>query len=98
MGVAVGAAAMAEREQRETRGGDDFKVVNRSKTLGKAARPGDVVADHCLQAIQPVKTQQEPEFQRPEAPAKRDRPFGIVDDAVAAMGFQIFRLDRQGFD
>ena len=42
-----------------------------------------------------VRAQQEPQFQRAEAPAERHRPFGIVDDAVAAVRLQEFRLDGQ---
>ena len=54
-----------------------------------------MVADHLAQPLQPMRPEQEPQFQRPEPPAERHRPFRIVDDAVAAVGLQEFRLDRQ---
>src|SRR5262249_1337051 len=60
------------------------------------AAPGDVVADHGAQPLQPVGAQHEPQFQRAEATAERHGPLGIVDHAVAAVRLQEFWADSEG--
>ena len=87
-----------EGKQRQERLGDDFEIRFGGKALRQILRPGDMVADHRPQAFEAVIAQQEPELQRAEAAAERHRPFRIVDDAVMAMGAQIFGLDRQRAD
>ena len=55
---------------------------------GQRVRPAHMAADHSAQALEPMAAHQEPQLESPEAPAERDRPFTIVDDAFAAMGLR----------
>ena len=48
--------------------------------------PGDVIADHVAQRLDPIGADHEPQLQRAEATAERHRPFAVVDEAVAGRG------------
>src|SRR5262249_61971701 len=38
---------------------------------------------------------EDPQLRRAEAPPQRDGPFAVVDDALAAVGLEKLRLDRE---
>src|SRR6056297_213729 len=73
---------------------DDFETVHLSDQLADLTGPKHMIAKPLLQTVKAVASDQEPDLQGPEAPARRNGPLGITCDRSACR-LQVLRLDLE---
>src|SRR6266849_10781513 len=54
-----------------------------------------MISDHISQSLQPISSQQKPDFKRAETPAERYAPFRVIDDPVMAMRLEKFGMNSK---
>ena len=77
---------------------NNFEFWRVAEFVRDLTRPIDVIADTFAQILQTVTAQQKPNLQRAKTPSQRNGPFGIIDQSVLSMRFQIFGLNGQRTD
>src|SRR6056297_2278002 len=84
----------SEGEQTKDWFWDDFETVHLSDQLADLTGPKHMIAKPLLQTVKAVASDQEPDLQGPEAPARRNGPLGIISDRSACR-LQVLGLDLE---
>ena len=93
--LGVAAVVQPEADQPEADRGHELEFRLRLDPALEEPGQADMLPDESLQALDAVRTDDEPELQRPEPPPELDAPVPIIFDIRIDAGLEVFGMDLE---